>query len=61
LKEVKAGAEQERRTGTRAAKPPKFDRTTSWTVFRLQFKAIAEHNCWTHMEKSTYSIIALQG
>jgi hypothetical protein len=45
LKEVKAGGKRERGTGTGAAKPPKFERTTSWAVFQHQFEAIAEHNC----------------
>jgi hypothetical protein len=44
LKEVWARAERGRGTGVGAAKPPKFDRTTSWAVFRRHFKAAAEHN-----------------
>jgi hypothetical protein len=27
-----------------AVKPPKFDGTSSWTVFRRQFETVAEHN-----------------
>jgi hypothetical protein len=44
-----------------AAKPTKFDGTTSWAMFRCQFETVGEHNCWTHQEKSTYLITALQG
>jgi hypothetical protein len=42
-------------TGTSAgmAKPPKFDRITSRPMFKHQFKIVAEHSCWTHLEKST--------
>jgi hypothetical protein len=52
-----------RGTGSDAgkAKPPKFDGTTSWAVFRRQFEAAAEHNCWMHHKKSTFFITALQG
>jgi hypothetical protein len=42
-------------------KPPKFDGTTSWTVFRRQFETVAEHSCWTRLEKFTHFITALQG
>jgi hypothetical protein len=35
--------------------------TTSWAVFRGQFEAAAEDNCWTSLEKATYFITALQG
>lgn len=34
---------------------------TSSALFRRQFETIVEHNCWTHQEKSTYLINALQG
>jgi hypothetical protein len=47
LEEVEVGAEPGRGTGTGAMKPPKFDGTTSWAVFRRQFETIVEHNCWT--------------
>jgi hypothetical protein len=57
---VKAQAKHRRGTGTSAQKPPKFDGTTSWAMFRHQFEAVAEHNCRTCLEKSTYSIVALQ-
>jgi hypothetical protein len=30
-------------------------------VFRRQFETVAEHNCWTRQEKSTYLITTLQG
>jgi hypothetical protein len=56
---VEAGAKHERGTETGAAKPPKFDMTTSWTMFRHQLEAMAEHNCWTNLEKSTYLITTL--
>jgi hypothetical protein len=39
LTEVDARAEHER-----AVKPLKFNRTTSWAVFRRQFETIAQHN-----------------
>jgi hypothetical protein len=58
--EALAGAEEDRnRQG--AEKPPKFDDTTSWAVFRRQFETVSEHNCWTRLEMSTYLITALQG
>jgi hypothetical protein len=63
LKEVEAEAKRGR--GTRisvgVAKPPKFDGTTPWAMFRCQFETVAEHNCWTCQEKSTYLISTLQG
>jgi type VI protein secretion system component Hcp len=63
LKEVEAGAECGRGTGTGmgAPKSPKFDGTTSWAVFQRQFDTLAEHNCCMCQEKSTYLITALQG
>jgi hypothetical protein len=62
VKEVKAQVERGRGTGTSvsSAKPPKFDGTTSWAVFRSQFETTAQHNCWVCPEKYTYSITALQ-
>jgi hypothetical protein len=33
----------------------------SWTVFRRQFEAVAEHNYLERLENSTYLITALQG
>ncbi|KAJ4449439.1 hypothetical protein ANN_00838 [Periplaneta americana] len=42
-------------------KPPKFDGTISWAIFRRQFEAIAEHNGWTLAEKTTRLLAALQG
>jgi hypothetical protein len=62
LTKVEALTEHLKATGTggRAEKPPKFDDTTSWALFRRQFDVVAEHNCWTHLEKSTYLITALQ-
>jgi hypothetical protein len=29
-------------------------------MFRRQFETVAQHNCWTRLEKSTYLITALQ-
>jgi gas vesicle protein len=51
------------RTGNDAgrAKPPKFDGSTSWAMFRRQFETVADHNRWMPQEKATYSIAALQG
>jgi hypothetical protein len=51
------------RTGNDAgrAKPPKFDGSTSWAMFRRQFETLADHNHWTPREKATYLIAALQG
>jgi hypothetical protein len=62
LKEVEVRVECGR-TGTTAdaAKPPKFDETTSWAVFCRQFQTVAEQNCWTRLEKSIFLIIALEG
>ena len=42
-------------------KTPKFDGTTSWTIFRRQFEATAAHNGWTPEEKTTQLLTALQG
>jgi hypothetical protein len=63
LKEVEAGADHERGigTGAGAAMPHKCDRTTSWAVFRPLLETVAEHNCQTCQEKSTYFITTLQG
>jgi hypothetical protein len=63
LKEIEAWAKYGRGTGAgvNTAKPPKFSGTTSWAVFRCQFKTIAEHTCWTCLEKSTYLVTTLQG
>jgi hypothetical protein len=48
LKEAEAGAERRRGTGTGmgAVKPPKFDGTASWAVFRSNLETVAGHNCW---------------
>jgi hypothetical protein len=61
LKEIQARAECGRGTGTGAyaAKPPKFDGTTSLAVFQRQIETVTEHNCWTRLEKSTYLITAI--
>jgi hypothetical protein len=63
LKEVKAKVKGGSGigTGADAAKPPKFDGTTSWAMFRCQFETAGEHNCWTRLKKSIYLITALQG
>jgi arsenate reductase-like glutaredoxin family protein len=63
LEQVMARSERGRGTGAcvNAAQPPKFDGTTSWAVFRRQFESVAEHNCSTRQEKSTYLITAMQG
>jgi hypothetical protein len=63
LKEVVARDEHGRGTGTgaTAAKPAKFDGTTSWAMFRLYFEAVTEQNCRTRPEKYTQLIIDLQG
>jgi hypothetical protein len=42
------------------AKPPMLDRTASWAVFWRQFETVAEHNCWTRLQKSTYFITTLK-
>jgi hypothetical protein len=62
LKKVKARAERGRGKETSAgvARPPKFRRTTSGAVFGRQFETVAEHNCWSRLEKSRY-LITLQG
>jgi hypothetical protein len=61
--EVEARAERGRGTGTgaSAAMTPKFDGTASWVVFRRQFETVAQHECWTRLEKSTYLVTAMQG
>jgi hypothetical protein len=48
--------------GTNAdkVKPPKFDGSTSWVVFR-QFDAAAIHNDWTPREKAAHLLSVLQG
>jgi hypothetical protein len=48
--QLEARTERGRGTGNgvTAAKPPKFDGTISWVVFRRQFETVTEHNCWTH-------------
>jgi hypothetical protein len=63
LKEVEAGAKHGRGTGTSMGKekPPKFKGTTQWVGFQHQFQTVAKHDCWTHLKKSIYLIIALQG
>jgi hypothetical protein len=35
-------------------KLPKFDGSTSWTVFHSQFKAAADHNSCAALEKALY-------
>jgi hypothetical protein len=63
IAEVKAQADHGRGTGTGpgVAQPAKFNATTSWAVFRHQFKTVAEHNYWMCQEKFAYLIITLQG
>jgi hypothetical protein len=63
LKKVKARAERGRSKGTDAGapKPPKFDGTISWAVFRRQLETVVEYNCWPRLEISIYLITALQG
>jgi hypothetical protein len=58
-----ARAEWRREPGACAstAQPPTFDRTTSWPVFRRQFRTVVGHSHCTHQEKSTYLITALKG
>jgi hypothetical protein len=62
LEEAKEMAGHARGTGngTCAVTPPKFNGTTSWSVFRHQFETVAEHNGWTPKGKSTYLITALE-
>jgi hypothetical protein len=63
LKEVEAWAKHGRGTETcvDTVKPPEFSGTTSWAVFQHQFKTIAEHTCWTRLEKSTHLVTTSQG
>jgi hypothetical protein len=63
LEEVKAVTEWGSRptVGTNTAQPPAFNKNTSWSAFRHQFKIVAEHNQWSDREKSTYLITALKG
>jgi hypothetical protein len=63
LEQVRARAVHGRGTENCVGTPksPKFDGTATWSVFRRQFKALAEHKCWTRQNKFTYLITALQG
>jgi hypothetical protein len=63
LEEVKAVTERGSRPTVSAntAQPPTLDGKTLWTTFRRQFETVAEHNMWSHREKSTYLITALKG
>jgi hypothetical protein len=62
LKEVDAwpSAEEEQEPATGVVKPPKFEETTPWALFRRQFETVAEQNCWMHKEKSTCFITTMQ-
>jgi hypothetical protein len=59
LEVVEARDERESRPAACActSQPQTFNGNTSWSV--LQF--VAEHNLWSHREKSTYLITALKG
>jgi hypothetical protein len=63
LEVVEARAQPGRVQGVCASaiQPPVFNVNTSWAVFQRQFETVAEHNCWTRQEKSTYLITSLQG
>jgi hypothetical protein len=61
IAEVEAKCGRGTGTGAGAAKPTKFNGTTSWTVFWHQFETLAEYNCGTRLEKSIYLITAMQG
>jgi hypothetical protein len=56
IAKVEARAGRGTGSGAGEAKPPKFDGTTPWTVFRHQFETAAEHDCWTYRKISTYLI-----
>jgi hypothetical protein len=49
------------RANVNNVKPPKFDGSTSWTVFHRQFESAAIHNHWTPKEKGAYLLSVLQG
>ncbi|KAJ4428949.1 hypothetical protein ANN_25945 [Periplaneta americana] len=63
LVDRQAREKTDNRRGTRYynVKTPKFDGTTSWTIFRRQFETIAEHNGWTPAEKTNQLLAGLQG
>jgi hypothetical protein len=63
LEEVKAIAKWGSRPAVcvSAAQPQTCNRNTSWAMFWCQFETVAEHNHWSHQEKSMYLIIALKG
>ncbi|XP_018576721.1 golgin subfamily A member 6-like protein 22 [Anoplophora glabripennis] len=42
-------------------KPPTYDGTTSWTMYRRQFDAAADANGWDNQEKATALVISLRG
>ncbi|CAH1981907.1 unnamed protein product [Acanthoscelides obtectus] len=41
-------------------KPPQFDATTAWNVYRRQFEAAANANGWSSTEKATALTLALR-
>jgi hypothetical protein len=48
-------------TGADRIKPPRFDESTSWAMFRHQFEAVAGYNNWAPWEKATHLSAVLQG
>lgn len=46
-------------TSADRVKPSKFDGSTSWAVFRLQFEAAVDHK-WTSCEKEANLLAVLQ-
>jgi hypothetical protein len=40
--------------------PLKFDGSTSWTIFHIQFEAAADINDWTSQEKAAHLLAILQ-
>jgi hypothetical protein len=42
-------------------KTPKFDRSTSWTVFRRQFEAATDHNGLGARRKAMHLLAIMQG
>jgi hypothetical protein len=54
LKDAEAGTERgiATRNAAGSVRPPKFDGTRAWAVFRRQFETVEEYNCGTRQEKS---------
>jgi hypothetical protein len=61
LKSSRGTGGSENATSTNRVKPPEFNGTVSWSVYKRQFEAAAEANRWTTEEKATALILSLRG